>query len=50
MSIEALMLSYVIDAMEKRDVAIVDMHGASMQAHMNDVLHLKWREGWQSYL
>ena len=37
-SIEALIISCVIDAMEKRDVAIVDIHGAFMQANMNDVV------------
>jgi len=36
--IEALMLSCVIDAMEKRDVEIVDIPGAFMQANMNDVV------------
>jgi len=40
-SIEALLLSCVIDAMERRDAAIVDIPGAFMQANMDDVVHLK---------
>jgi len=40
-SVETLMLSCVIDDMERRDVAIVDIPGAVMQAKMNDVVHLK---------
>jgi len=40
-SIEALMLSCVIDAMERRDVAIVDIPGAFMQANMDDFVQLK---------
>ena len=40
-SVEALMISCIIDAMERRDVAIVDIPGAIMQENMDDVMHLK---------
>jgi len=40
-SVEALMISCIIDAMERRDVAIVDIPGAFMQENMDDVMHLK---------
>jgi len=40
-AIEAVMLSCVIDAMEKRDVATVDIPGAFMQADMDDTVHMK---------
>jgi len=40
-SIEALLLSCTIDAMEERDIAIVDIPGVFMQADMNDTVHLK---------
>jgi hypothetical protein len=35
------MLSCVIDAMEKRDVATVDIPGAFMQADMDETVHMK---------
>jgi len=40
-SIEAVMLSCVIDAMEKRDVCFIYIPGAFMQAEMNDTVHVK---------
>ena len=40
-AIEAVMLSCVIDAMERRDVATVDIPGAFMQADMEDIVHMK---------
>ena len=40
-AIEAVMLSCVMDAMEHRDVATVDIPGAFMQADMEDVVHMK---------
>ena len=40
-SIEAVMLSCVIDAMEKIDVCFIDINGAFMQAEFNDILHVK---------
>jgi Reverse transcriptase (RNA-dependent DNA polymerase) len=40
-SIEALMLSCVIDATEKRDVATVDIPGAFMQADMDELVHMR---------
>jgi hypothetical protein len=41
-SIEAAMLSAVIDAMEERDVATVDIPGAFMQADIDEVAHVKF--------
>jgi Reverse transcriptase (RNA-dependent DNA polymerase) len=40
-SIEALLLSCVIDAKEKRDVATVDIPGAFMQADMDELVHMR---------
>jgi hypothetical protein len=40
-SIEALLLSCVIDAKEKRDVATVDIPGAFMQADMDKLVHMR---------
>ena len=40
-SIEALMLSCVIDAKEERDVATVDIPGAFMQADMDELVHMR---------
>jgi Reverse transcriptase (RNA-dependent DNA polymerase) len=40
-SIEALMLSCVIDAKERRDVATLDIPGAFMQADMDETVHMK---------
>jgi hypothetical protein len=40
-AIEAVMLSCVIDAMEGRDVATVDIPGAFMQADMDEMVHMK---------
>jgi hypothetical protein len=40
-AIESVMLSSVIDAMEGRDVATVDIPGAFMQADMDDLVHMK---------
>jgi hypothetical protein len=41
-SIEAVMLSATIDAMEERDVATVDIPGAFMQADIDEVVHVKF--------
>ena len=41
-SIEAVMLSAVIDATEGRDVATVDIPGAFMQADIDEVVHVKF--------
>ncbi len=41
-AIEAVMLSAVIDAMERRDVATVDIPGAFMQADIDEVVHVKF--------
>jgi len=38
---QTVLLSCVIDAMEGRDVATIDMPGAFMQADMEDVVHMK---------
>lgn len=40
-AIESVMLSSVIDAMEGRDVATVDIPGAFLQADMEDTVHMK---------
>ena len=40
-AIEAVMLSCVIDAMERRDVATIDIPGAFMQAEMDEVVHMR---------
>jgi hypothetical protein len=40
-AIESLMLSCTIDAMERRDVATVDIPGAFMQADMDETVHVK---------
>jgi len=36
-----LLLSCKFDPIEERDIAIVDIPGASMQAYMNNTVHLK---------
>jgi hypothetical protein len=41
-SIEAIMLSATIDVMEERDVAMVDISGAFMQANIDEVVHVKF--------
>jgi hypothetical protein len=40
-SIEALMISCVIDAKEKRDVATADIPGAFLQADMDELVYMK---------
>lgn len=40
-AIESLLLSCVIDAMEKRDVATVDIPGAFMQVDMDETVYMK---------
>jgi hypothetical protein len=40
-AIEAVLLSCVIDADERRDVATVDLPGAFMQADMDEVVHMR---------
>eukprot|EP00957_Ditylum_brightwellii_P166216 12653675-Ditylum_brightwellii.AAC.1 len=41
---EALMLSCTIDAMESRDVTMVDIPGAFVQADMDGTVHMKIKE------
>jgi hypothetical protein len=41
-TIESVMLSATIDAMEERDVATVDIPGAFMQADMDEVVHVRF--------
>jgi hypothetical protein len=46
-AIESVMLSCVIDAMERRDVATVDIPGAFMQADMDiPRTHRSWKVRW----
>ena len=40
-AIESVLLSCVIDAMEGRDVATIDISGAFMKADIEDVVHMK---------
>jgi hypothetical protein len=40
-SIESVMITSVIEAKEERDVAVVDIPGAFMQADMDEVVHLR---------
>ena len=40
-AMESVMLSCTIDAKEERDVGIVDLPGAFMQADMEDIVHMK---------
>ena len=48
-SVEALMLSCTIDAMEGRDIATVDILDAFMQANMNETVHV-WLQGMMAEL
>ena len=41
MAIESVMLSSIIDAKERRDIATVDIPGAFLQADMEDKIHKK---------
>ena len=49
-AIEAVMLSCVIDALERRNVATVDIPGAFLQAEMDELVHIdsggKWPNNW----
>jgi hypothetical protein len=49
-AIEAVMLSCVIDALECRHVATVDIPGAFMQADMDDIVHMKLEGKWAELL
>jgi hypothetical protein len=40
-AIESVLLTCAIDALERRDVATVDIPGAFMQADMDEVIHMK---------
>ena len=40
-AIESVMLSCTIDAIERRDVGIVDIPNAFMQADMDETVHMK---------
>ena len=42
-AIESVMISCVIDAKERRDVATVDIPGAFMQADIDEVVHVKFK-------
>ena len=39
---ESVLLTAAIDAKEKRDVAVVDVPGAFMQADMDDIVHIRF--------
>ena len=41
-STEAVFLTSIIDALENRDVAIVDVPGAFMQADMDELVHVRF--------
>jgi len=41
-SIESLFISCMIDAMERRDVATIDIPGAFMQAAIDEEVHVKF--------
>ena len=41
-AIESVMISSVIDALERRDVSILDIPGAFMQADMDEIVHVKF--------
>jgi hypothetical protein len=41
-TVESVMLSATIDAMEGRDVTTVDIPGAFMQADIDEVVHIKF--------
>lgn len=41
MAIESVMLSCIIDAMEDRDIATVDIPSACMQADMDEIIYMK---------
>ena len=41
-SIESLFISCIIDAMERRDVATIDIPGAFMQANIDEEVHVKF--------
>jgi hypothetical protein len=40
-TIKSMMLSCIIDAMERRDIATVDIPGTFMQADMDKTVHVK---------
>jgi hypothetical protein len=42
--IESLLISCMIDALERRDVATIDIPGAFMQAMIDEVVHIKFDE------
>ena len=41
-STEAVFLTAIIDALEGRDTAIVNLPGAFMQANMDDLVHVRF--------
>ena len=41
-SVKSLLISCVIDAMEGRDIATIDILSAFMQAFINEVVHIKF--------
>ena len=47
---ESVLLSCLIDAMEDRDVATINIPRAFMQVDMDDVVHMKLEGKWQSNL
>ena len=47
-STESVMISFSIDASEHWDIAVVDIHGAFMQADMDEILHMKMEGKWHS--
>ena len=46
MSTEAVLLTAVIDAMERREVAVVDIPGAFMQADMDEEVFVRFKGEW----
>jgi hypothetical protein len=40
-AIESVMITSVIDASEKRDIATVDIPGTFLQANMDEIVHMK---------
>eukprot|EP00957_Ditylum_brightwellii_P028037 2117083-Ditylum_brightwellii.AAC.1 len=40
-STEAIFITAIFDAMEGRDVAVIDIPGAFMQANINELIHVK---------
>ena len=48
-AIESVMLSCTIDARKRRDVGIVDIPNAFMQADMDETVHMKLEGKWRNF-